>query len=201
MILLLTGPSGVGKTTVVTRLLAAEPRLSFSISTTTRPPRPGERDGHDYDFVDDATFDDLVAEGAFVEWAAVHDHRYGTRRSRLTELTDRGRIPLLDIDVQGGRQVIDIYGDGLVSVFLFPPSWAELKRRLNARGTDPAAVIARRLANARREIAGADRYRYWLVNEDVAETVIRLQAIMEAEACRREAYAQPPLSPDDPEAT
>ena len=130
MILLITGPSGAGKGTVIAGLLAREPRLAFSVSTTTRPIRSGETDGREYDFVDDATFDRLVAEDAFVEWANVHLHRYGTRRSRLAEMEAAGRIPVLDIDVQGGLNVLKRFGDELVSVFLFPPSWDELERRL-----------------------------------------------------------------------
>ena len=99
-------------------------------------------------------------------------------------MTAAGKIPVLDIDVQGGLQVIDIFGDQLVSVFLFPPSWAELERRLTSRGTDAAEVIRRRLANARGEVARADHYRYWLVNDDLEQAVVRMQAILVAEQCR-----------------
>ena len=193
MILLITGPSGAGKSSFIARLMAADPRLAFSVSTTTRPPRRGETDGRDYDFVDDAEFDRLLGADAFVEWAKVHGNRYGTRRSRLDEMTAAGRIPVLDIDVQGGLQVIDIFGDELVSVFLFPPSWPELERRLRDRATDTDEVIATRLANARREVELADHYRYWLVNDDLDAAVARMQAIVVAEGCRRQAHARPPL--------
>jgi guanylate kinase len=123
MIILITGPSGAGKSSFIDRLMAADPRLAFSVSTTTRPVRAGEVAGEDYDFVDDEAFDRLLAEDAFVEWATVHGNRYGTRREVLAAMTAEGRIPVLDIDVQGGLQVIPQFGPELVSVFLFPPSW------------------------------------------------------------------------------
>ncbi len=110
MLVLISGPSGAGKSTFVQALLAAEPGLSFSVSTTTRPPRRGETDGVQYHFVDDAEFDRLVAADAFVEWAEVHQRRYGTRRDHIRAMLDRGLTPLLDLDVQGGVRVIDLFG-------------------------------------------------------------------------------------------
>jgi len=193
MIVLITGPSGAGKSSFINRLMADNPRLAFSVSTTTRPIRAGEADGVDYDFVDQSVFDELVAEGAFVEWALVHDNCYGTRRSRLDEMVTAGRIPVLDIDVQGGVNVIDMFGPELVSVFLFPPSWAELERRLRSRGTDSPAVIATRLRNARQEVGFAPRYRYWIVNDDLDAAVNRMKAVITAEDCRREAFREAPL--------
>lgn len=184
MILLITGPSGAGKGSVIDALLAREPRLAFSVSSTTRPIRGGEVDGREYDFVDDAAFDRLVAQDAFVEWAPVHLHRYGTRRSRLADLQAAGRIPVLDIDVQGGVNVLQQFDDELVSVFLFPPSWAELERRLRARGTETEEAIATRLRNARHEVGFAGHYRYWVVNDDLETAVARLAAIVTAEGCR-----------------
>jgi len=193
MIVLITGPSGAGKSSFISRLMSDSPRLAFSVSTTTRPMREGEADGVDYDFVDQSVFDELVAEDAFVEWARVHDNCYGTRRSRLDEMVTAGQIPVLDIDVQGGVNVIEMFGDGLVSVFLFPPSWTELERRLRSRGTDSAEVIATRLRNARHEVEFAARYRYWIVNDDLDAAVNRMKAVITAEDCRREAFREAPL--------
>lgn len=193
MIVLITGPSGAGKSSFVQKLMADDPRLAFSISTTTRPMREGEVDGRDYDFVDEKTFMQLVDESAFVEWAKVHDNHYATRRSRLDEMAAAGKVPLLDIDVQGGLNVIDIYDSELVSVFLFPPSWEELERRLRGRATDSDDVIATRLKNARTEVGFADRYQYWVVNDDLDEAVVRMKAIIMAESSRSAAFEGNPL--------
>lgn len=195
MILLISGPSGAGKTTFVRALLAEDPRVRFSVSTTTRPIRSGEREGVDYHYVDDAEFDRLVAAGAFVEWAHVHDRRYGTRRDHVQAMIDRGEVPLLDLDVQGGKNVIDLYGDDLVSVFVFPPSWDALEARLRSRATDGPEVIATRLRNARWEVGYASHYRYWIVNADLADALRRMSAILTAEQCRRERFREPPLAP------
>ncbi len=194
MIVLITGPSGAGKSTFVGKLMQADPRLAFSVSTTTRPMREGETDGVDYDFVDEARFDELLADNAFIEWARVHDNRYGTRRDLVEALVAEGRIPLLDIDVQGGLQVIDQFGKSLLSVFLFPPSFEELERRLRTRGTDSDQVIATRLKNARSEVEQADRYDYWIVNDDLDRAVADLQAVIRAQGCRRESFSRNPLS-------
>lgn len=193
MIILITGPSGAGKSTFIGELMARDPRLAFSVSSTTRPMRKGETDGVDYDFVDDAEFDRLLADDAFVEWAPVHGHRYGTTWCRLRELTDAGKIPVLDIDVQGGVQVLEKFGDQMVSVFLFPPSWEELERRLRSRATDSDEAIAGRLQTARSEVTFAPRYRYWIVNDDLERAVGKMQAIIAAEECRASALGAPPL--------
>lgn len=197
MIVLITGPSGAGKSSFIGELMAADGRLAFSVSTTTRPIRSGEADGRDYDFVDEATFDRLVSESAFVEWATVHGNKYGTRRNLLLEMTDAGKIPVLDIDVQGGVQVLDQFGPELVSVFLFPPSWEELERRLTSRNTDEPEVIAKRLRTARREVGFAPRYRYWIVNNDLSAAVGRMRAVISAEECRSVILGISPLESDD----
>lgn len=193
MLILISGPSGAGKSTFVHSLMESEPRLAFSVSTTTRPMREGETDGVDYDFVDEAGFDRLVAEDAFVEWAHVHKHRYGTRKKHVASLVEAGRIPLLDLDVQGGKQVIDLYGEELVSVFIFPPSWDELERRLRGRGTDSDEVVATRLENARWEVEYARHYRYWIVNDDLETALEKMRAIIAAEECARSYLSVPPL--------
>ena len=195
MIVLITGPSGAGKSTVIGSLMESDPRLAFSVSTTTRPMREGEAQGVDYDFVDEAAFDGLGAADAFVEWAHVHGHRYGTRRDHLDAMTKAGKIPVLDIDVQGGAQVIPKFGEELVSVFLFPPSWQALEERLRGRATDADDVIEGRLKTARLEIGFADRYTYWVVNGDLEATVDRLRAVIAAEEVRARALTAPPLAP------
>ncbi len=194
MIVLITGPSGAGKSSFIAELMATDARLAFSVSATTRPIRSGEVDGRDYDYVDDEAFDRLVAQNAFVEWAHVHGQRYGTTHRRMNELTAAGRIPVLDIDVQGGVKVIETFTKGLVSVFLFPPSWEELERRLRSRGTDTEEAIAGRLKTARHEVTFADRYRYWIVNDNLQEAVVRMEAIILAESCRADASDGPPLA-------
>ncbi len=193
MLVLISGPSGAGKTTFVNSLLENDPRVEFSVSTTTRPIRGSEAEGVDYHFVDDTEFDRLLAEDAFVEWADVHDHRYGTRKDHVQGIVKEGLIPLLDLDVQGGKQVIDIYGDDLVSVFVFPPSWEVLERRLRGRNTDDERVIQTRLDNARWEVDYAQYYRYWIVNDDLDEAQRRMRAIITAEKCRRERLGKSPL--------
>ena len=194
MLVLISGPSGAGKSTFVQALLAAEPGLSFSVSTTTRPSRRGETDGVQYYFVDDAEFDRLIAADAFVEWAEVHQRRYGTRRDDIQAMLDRGLTPLLDLDVQGGVRVIDLFGPEVVSVFVFPPSWEALEARLRSRATDDDAVIRTRLANARWEIGFAARYDYYIVNDTLADALARMRAIVTAERCRRVRHAAPPLA-------
>lgn len=193
MLILITGPSGAGKSSLVAALLAADPSLSFSVSTTTRPIRAGETDGVEYHFVDDAEFDRLIAADAFVEWANVHRRRYGTRRDHVQAMLAQGLTPLLDVDVQGGVRVIDLFGPEVVSIFVFPPSWEVLEQRLRGRGTDADAVIRTRLENARWEIGFADRYEYWVVNDDLEAAVTRLRAILAAERCRRVRVGKAPL--------
>ncbi len=194
MIVLITGPSGAGKSSFIHKLMDELPRLAFSVSTTTRPMREGEVDGRDYDFVDSSVFDSLIDENAFVEWARVHDNCYGTRKSRLQGMIQAGQIPVLDIDVQGGVNVIDMYGKELVSVFLFPPSWDELERRLVTRKTDTPEVIATRLQNARVEVGFAARYKYWIINDELDAAVARMKAVITAEECLSASFITPPLS-------
>jgi len=196
MLVLISGPSGAGKTTFVKALLKSDSRLVFSVSTTTRPPRKGEADGEQYHFVDEAEFDRLIAADAFIEWARVHEHRYGTCRDHLEAMVKKGAIPLLDLDVQGGLKVMELYGDRVVSVFLFPPSWAVLEERLRARQTDDESVIQTRLRNAHWEVSFAEKYEYFIVNDDLNTALDCMWAILTAEQCRRVRLGQHPLGKD-----
>jgi guanylate kinase len=194
MLVLISGPSGAGKSSCVKALLEAEPGLEFSVSTTTRPRRRGDSDGVQYHFVDDAEFDRLLAAGAFVEWADVHDRRYGTRQDHLEQILARKKTPLLDLDVQGGVQIMERYGPAVVSIFIFPPSWAVLEQRLRDRETDDEGVIRTRLENARWEIGFSEKYEYFIVNDVLEEAVGRIRAVLTAEGCRRTRLPGPPLS-------
>jgi len=191
-VLLLAGPSGAGKSSVLHPVVEADPRIHFSVSCTTRPRREGERDGVDYHFLSQDEFVGARDAGEFVEWARVHDHLYGTREADLEAALDRGKNPLLEIDVQGGRQVMDRYAEQLVSVFLFPPSIELLERRLRGRGTEDEAALQRRIADAHTELRAAESYDYWILNDDLDAAIARLRAIIAAEGCRRGRWTAPP---------
>jgi guanylate kinase len=174
----LSGPSGVGKSTVIAELRKFCPDIWISVSVTTRRPRPGEVDGREYFFVDDSEFDRLVAEGALLEWAQFAGHRYGTPRAPLDSKLEAGMACLLEIDVEGARQVRRAAPDARL-VFLAPPSWDELVRRLTGRGTEPPEVLARRLAAAQDELAAATEFDITLVNTSVQDVCRQLIALME----------------------
>ena len=185
LLLVLSAPSGAGKTTLARRFVAAHEDAAFSVSATTRTPRGAERDGVDYHFVTPERFSALVAEGAFAEWAEVHGHRYGTLRDTVEETLRHGRLAVFDIDVQGGEQVKAHWPGQTVTVFVLPPSMAELERRLRARSTDADAAIARRLSVARAEIArGGAGYDYVLVNDDLERAYAELEAVVACERAR-----------------
>lgn len=173
----LSGPSGVGKSTVVAELNRTCPGIWISVSVTTRRPRPGEVDGREYHFVEDGEFDRLVADGALLEWAQFAGNRYGTPREPLNAKLEAGIACLLEIDLVGARQVKRAVPDARL-VFLAPPSWDELVRRLTGRGTESAEVMDRRLAVAREELAAAGEFEVTLVNTSVKDVCRQLVALM-----------------------
>ena len=186
LLLVLSAPSGAGKTTLAHGFRARHPDAVFSISATTRAPRGAERDGIDYHFVTPERFAELVARDAFAEWAEVHGQRYGTLRDTVDETLAAGRIALFDIDVQGGAQIKAAWPDATATVLIVPPDAAELERRLRGRSTDSDEVIRRRLAAARAEIArGLATYDYVVLNDAVEDALARLDAIAAAERARR----------------
>jgi guanylate kinase len=181
----LSSPSGAGKTTLSRMLLKVEPEIDMSVSVTTRKPRPGERDGIDYHFIDDARFDRLIADGSLLEWAEVFDHRYGTPREPVERALAAGRDVLFDIDWQGTRQLRDRAGADVASVFILPPSAQALEERLVKRAQDAPEVVARRMAKASAEMSHWDEYDYIIVNDGLEESLALIRAILAAERVRR----------------
>ena len=186
LMLVLSSPSGAGKTTISRKLLERDGNLSMSISVTTRPRRPGEVDGKDYHFIDAAEFARLVGAGALLEHAKVFGNYYGTPRAAVESALAEGRDVLFDIDWQGTQQLAETAREDLVSVFILPPSTRELERRLKARAQDSAAEVTRRMAKAADEMSHWAEYDYIIVNHDIESSTRRVQAILQAERLRRE---------------
>jgi guanylate kinase len=186
ILLVLSSPSGAGKTTLARRLVEADPNLSMSVSVTTRPPRPGESGGHDYHFVDQETFQRMREKGELLEWARVFDHLYGTPRAPVETAIAMGKDILFDIDWQGAQQLSEKLKHDVVRVFILPPSAAALEERLRERAQDPDHVVKRRMADASSEISHWPEYDYVIVNAYLEPSIAGLKAILDAERLKRE---------------
>jgi guanylate kinase len=186
LMLVLSSPSGAGKTTLSRMLLKADGHIDLSVSVTTRPQRPGEVDGRDYHFIDVVRFESMVKSGKLLEWAEVFGHRYGTPRIPVEKALRAGRDVLFDIDWQGTQQLREKARDDLVSVFILPPSVTELQRRLERRAQDSRAIIAGRMAKAAGEMSHWPEYDYVIVNRDKKDAFAEVRAILAAERLKRE---------------
>ncbi|MCC7166402.1 MAG: guanylate kinase [Rhodospirillales bacterium] len=186
LMLVLSSPSGAGKTSIARALLQAEPGLAMSVSATTRAPRPGETDGVDYHFLDIPRFQAMLAENAFLEHARVFDHFYGTPKAPVEAALRTGKDVLFDIDWQGTQQLAQNARHDLVAVFILPPSLAELERRLKGRAQDSDVVVQQRMAKAADEMSHWREYDYVVVNHDLAASIRGVQAILAAERLKRD---------------
>jgi len=184
--LVLSSPSGAGKTTISRALLEQDPNLTLSVSATTRPKRPGERDGVDYHFVAEAHFKEMVAAGDLLEHAVVFGNWYGTPREPVEQALEEGRDVLFDLDWQGTQQISSRMAKDLVRVFILPPSHEELERRLRTRALDPEEVVQERMAKASDEMSHWDAYDYIIVNREFDRSAAEVRAILTAERLRRE---------------
>lgn len=188
ILIVISGPSGVGKTTICERLLE-DPAIRRVITCTTRPPRPQERQDVDYHFLDRAEFEHRIESGLFAEYAEVYGHLYGTPLDEIEEGIKKGWRMILNIDVQGARQLRDSGIDGMLTFFIAPPDFATLERRLRGRGNDSPAQVARRLEAARRELEELDEYDHVVVNQDLDETVAEIRRALSLETEREHARA------------
>ena len=183
MLIVVSSPSGGGKSSVIEALLRTDPLMEYSVSVTSRPPRQGEKDGVAYHFVSEAQFRKWIDEGRFYEWAVVYDHLYGTRRDIIMEKLNRGRDVIMDLDFQGGLNIKRQSPDAVL-VFLLPPALDVLEKRLRARGTDTEDVIRIRLSNVHEEMRHAMQYDYVLINDNLNETIEDVREIIKAERHR-----------------
>ena len=180
---IISGPSGVGKSTVLSALFQGRDDLYFSVSATTRAPRPGEKHVGDYHFIEPETFRQWIVDGEFLEYAEYVGNFYGTPKKYVDAAMEEGKDVILDIEIQGATQVHNLRPD-VVRIFIAPPSWKELERRLTARGTDSPEKVQKRLLRAKVELQTADHYDYFVINDTVGNAVRELRAIMLAEHCR-----------------
>lgn len=178
-VIVLVAPSGAGKTTLARRLLKNYPEIKFSTSATTRVPRKGEIDGKDYYFLSEEEFDQKVKNDEFLEWEYYSGNRYGTLLSEVDKLVESGYFPLLDIEVKGALNVLEIYGSEAVSIFVEPPSMEVLRQRLRKRGSETADMLKKRLERAELEMAHARHFDYTIVNDDLDTAYAKIQAIIE----------------------
>lgn len=183
ILFIITAPSGAGKSSIMTELLTERPDIMFSVSVTTRAPRPGEIDGVHYRFIDDAAFDRLISEDAFVEWAVVHDRRYGTLTAKVREALDQGRVMLFDTDTVGAFNIKKKFPEAVL-IFILPPSPEILSERLRKRNTESEEIIDKRLAAAPKEIGRMRDFDYIIINDTIREAVRALLSIIDAEKNR-----------------
>lgn len=186
LMLVVSSPSGAGKSTIARALLAQDGELTMSVSVTTRPPRPGEQHGRDYLFIDSARFEAMTAEGALLEYATVFGHSYGSPRQAVEDALATGRDVLFDVDWQGTQQLRQNARNDLVSIFILPPSRAELERRLRTRAQDPEGVVRQRMARAADEMSHWAEYDYIVINREIATAVAEVKSILAAERLRRD---------------
>jgi len=183
-LIIITAPSGAGKTTIYKRILKEMPWIRYSVSFTTRKPRPGEKDGVDYHFVDRKKFMEMVNRGEFVEWAEVHGEYYGTEKSQIDRILKNGDVCILDVDVKGALNLMNLY-DNFVSIFIEPPSFAELERRLRKRGTEDSDRIRTRLERAKKELESKKFFDYIVINDTLDRAVDEIKGIIESKLKER----------------
>jgi guanylate kinase len=180
LVIVVSAPSGAGKSTICSEILRLLPNSAFSVSVSTRKPRPSETEGKDYYFISDEKFRDMVMKNELAEWALVHDHYYGTPKRFLEDTILSGKDIILDVDVQGGKRIKQIHPD-CVSIFIMPPSWEVLEQRLRSRGEDDDDTIRRRLENAKGEFAYVGDYNYLVINDKLEESVNLAMAVINVE--------------------
>lgn len=182
-LIVVSGPSGAGKNTLINSVIPSIPNLQYSVSATTRKPRAGEIDGVDYFFVSDEEFDQMITDGEFLEWAEFVGNRYGTPKTFVQEKINQGKTVIMDIDIQGAQQVRQKMAEA-VFVFLLPPTWEELRNRLIKRGKDPEEAITKRLEVSFTELSNIVDYDYFIINDQLEKATERLETIIKAEWCR-----------------